>query len=66
MCETARCVEARLINEKQIKIQQEALQLANEIGQWVAIYLNSEGRLDYIRADLAQGLPVKGYVSPDV
>ena len=66
MCQTARCVEAMLINEKQIKIQQQALELANQTGQWVAIYKDGEGRISCIRADLATGFPIQGYVSPDM
>jgi hypothetical protein len=64
MCETARCIEQKIINEKQINIQQEAVRLANETGQWVAIY-QDEGGLKCIRADLAQGLLIRGFASPN-
>lgn len=66
MCETARCVEARLINEQQLKIQSKAQELANEIKEWVAIYKDSHGRSQFIRADLSAGYPIIGYVSPKV
>lgn len=65
MCDTARCVEAKIENERQIKIQQEALELANKTGEWVAIYQEPGGKLNCIRADLAQGLPIRGYASPN-
>lgn len=63
MCESFNCLEIAKENEKQIKIQQEAQQLANETGEWFAIY-KEDGQFKYIRADQAAGLPVIGYASP--
>ena len=42
----------------------EAKKYANEHNTPVAIYRDEQGKLCWIRADQADGYPVRGYISP--
>lgn len=64
MCESAKCLEQIQKQIEKQKTYKDALQLANESGQWVAICKTYEG-VEYIRADQLQpGNIVIEYVSP--
>lgn len=53
-------------NATQDKVYKDAQAAANESGQWFAIYTDEYGNYQFIRADQANGIPIKRYVSPNV
>lgn len=52
-------------NEARETIQEKAQELANQTGEWFAIYKDEFG-FHTIRADLSTGYPIIGHVSPNV
>lgn len=53
-------------NEAENKIYKEAMELAAASGLWVGIYTDENGDRRYVRADFAQGYPIKKWVTPNM
>lgn len=53
-------------NEEQQRIQKEASILAAQTGEWIAIYKEPDGKLQYIIATEATNVPIVGFISPPV
>lgn len=58
--------EIKKRNEEREQAQERAQDLANSTGEWFAIYIDEQGIHRTIRADLAAGYPITGYISPKV
>lgn len=56
----------KLLVEQNDSVNEEAKTLANNTGQWVAIYKDEFGGTQFILADQAGQYPVIRYISPEL